>query len=509
MRSSFFLPAALLLASAWMLNTTGPPGLPAPPSTLWADESTPRVVDKPAAAAAPPVAKRGDDDEYFDLLRLFADTLDQIDRNYVKEVSRRELMEAAIEGLLSKLDAYSDYIPPDELETFKSGVESEFGGIGIQIGMEDGQLTVISPIFGSPAYRAGVLAGDRIVQIGDKSTEGLSLDEAVRRLKGKVGTSVTMSVMHAHNAQEQTVTLEREMIQIDTVLGERRRDDDTWDFMYDPQEKIGYIRLVAFGRDTADKLTEALEELQNQGLRGLVLDLRFNPGGLLTAAVEVSDLFLAKGVIVSTAGRNTQQRLWEAQEAGSYLDFPLVVLVNNYSASASEIVAACLQDHQRAVIVGERTWGKGSVQNVIELEEGRSALKLTTAGYQRPNGHNIHRFEGAADKDEWGVRPDKGFEVKLSPQETARLLIVRRQRDILQPKGAAENGEAAAAEKPAEATAPDKEPAATDRAKPAADQDPSGNGDSNGNGKFVDRQLQKALEHLRRELAKSPKDAAR
>ena len=189
--------------------------------------------------------------------------------------------------------------------------------------------------------------------------------------------------------------------------------------------------MTAFSRDTAGELQRALEQLQSAGMRGLILDLRFNPGGLLNAAIEVSDLFISEGRIVSTKGRSTPERSWDAHKAGTFEGFPMVVLVNRFSASASEIVSACLQDHKRAVIMGERTWGKGSVQSVIELEDGKSALKLTTAAYFRPSGKNIHRFPDAKDQDEWGVMPDKGFELKLSDKEIVELIQDRRNRDIL------------------------------------------------------------------------------
>ena len=176
-----------------------------------------------------------------------------------------------------------------------------------------------------------------------------------------------------------------------------------------------------------------MKQLQAEKLRGLILDLRFNPGGLLTAAVDTSDLFISEGRIVSTEGRNSPARVWDAHKEGTFEGFPMVVLVNRFSASASEIVAACLQDHKRAVIVGERTWGKGSVQNLIELEDGRSALKLTTASYRRPSGKNIHRFPDAKESDEWGVTPDAGYKIELGDSEMLALIQARRQRDILQP----------------------------------------------------------------------------
>ena len=210
------------------------------------------------------------------------------------------------------------------------------------------------------------------------------------------------------------MTITREWVHVETVLGDRRKSDDSWDFMLDHDKHIGYIRLTAFSRDTAQDLKKALVELRKEGLKGLILDLRFNPGGLLNSAIEVSDLFIAKGRIVSTKGRNTPERVWDAQKEGTFEGFPMAVLVNHYSASASEIVSACLQDHKRAAVIGERTWGKGSVQNVIELEGGKSALKLTTASYHRPSGKNIHRFPDAKETDEWGVMPDAGYEVRLS-----------------------------------------------------------------------------------------------
>jgi carboxyl-terminal processing protease len=215
------------------------------------------------------------------------------------------------------------------------------------------------------------------------------------------------------------------------VLGDTRRDDDAWEFMLDKDKNIGYIRITAFSRDTTKELKKALTELSGRKLKGLILDLRFNPGGLLQSAIDISDLFVADGKIVSTEGRNAKPRIWKAEKAGTFEGFPMVVLVNRYSASASEIVAACLQDHSRAIVIGERSWGKGSVQNVIELEQGKSALKLTTASYQRPNGHNIHRFPDSKESDEWGVKPNDGYEIKLSDGELQRLNSHRRARDIL------------------------------------------------------------------------------
>jgi carboxyl-terminal processing protease len=385
-----------------------------------------------AAAVVAEESKPKEDD--YELYELLVDTLDQVQRNYVKEVSRRELVEAAIRGVLSELDPYSAYIGPRHLDQFRTAVDSKFGGIGIQISMENGSLHVLSPLVGTPAYRAGVLAGDRITEIDGKSTKGIELEEAVRRLKGKEGTQVTLTVLHQESAEPEKITITREIVRVPTVLGDHRKKDDTWDFMLQREKGIGYVRVTAFSGGTARELRKALQQLQTENLGGLVVDLRFNPGGLLRSAIEVSDLFIAKGRIVSTKGRDSggPERVWDAHEKGTFENVPMVVLVNRYSASGSEIVAACLQDHKRAVVMGERTWGKGSVQNVIPLEGGRSALKLTTASYRRPSGKNIHRFPGAGSDEEWGVRPDEGYALRLPNQEMMALIRDRRKRDVIE-----------------------------------------------------------------------------
>ena len=365
------------------------------------------------------------------LMMLFADTFEQIKRNYVRDVTDRELMEAAIKGMLSKLDQYSNFIPPERLQRFKAGVENEFGGVGIIVSLNNGRLEVISPLVGTPAYRAGMLPGDRILEIAGQSTKGLTIDGAINLMKGKIGSSVEVKITHSGDLEPVVLTLKREVIRVPTVLGHRRNADESWNYFCDQPRKIGYLRMTGFGRHSVSELRSAVDKLRQQEMRGLILDLRFNPGGLLSAAIQVCDMFVSEGVIVSTKGRNTPQRVWRARKAGTQEGFPMVVLINHFSASASEIVAACLQDHQRATIVGERSWGKGSVQNIIELENGRSALKLTTAGYRRPNGKNIHRFKDAADEDEWGVNPNDGFRVKFSGTENRALTTFRQQLDVV------------------------------------------------------------------------------
>ncbi len=397
-------------------------------------QSSLQADDVAKTEKASPAEPREADEEYYELMRLFADTIEQVDSNYVKEIDRRELMEAAIRGVLTKLDPYSNYIPPADLERFRSGIENEFGGIGIQVSVDKGQLRIISPLIGTPGYRAGLMAGDNIIKIEGKSTKGITLDGAIKQLKGKVGTEVTFTVFHPHSKKEETVTVKRAMVKVSTVLGDERNKDDSWDFMVDDEHRIGYVRITAFSRHTMDDLKKAVNQLTEDKMRGLVIDLRFNPGGLLTSAVDISNMFIPEGKIVSTKGRNTPERERRATKAGTYEGFPMAILVNRYSASASEIVSACLQDHERAVVIGERTWGKGSVQNIIQLEAGKSALKLTTASYHRPSGANIHRFPGAKDTDVWGVTPNDGYLMKLASEEMSNLLDYRRDRDIVQGK---------------------------------------------------------------------------
>lgn len=388
---------------------------------------------------------RAEDEEYYELMRVFVDTFEQIDRNYVKDVDRRQLVEAAVRGMLSELDPYSNYISPEDITRFNEDVEQEFGGIGIQVQFqpEKGGLIVSSPLPGSPAYKAGVLAGDVIVEIEGQPVaefpERRELQTAVKLLKGKPGVEVTIGVRHPGKSEVVTIPITREIIKLKTVLGDTYNPDGSWNYMYDDAAKIGYVRISHFSRRTGEELREALRDLKKQGMQGLILDLRFNPGGLLTAAVEVADLFISSGKIVSTEGRNSPDRVWSAKRFGTYEGFPMAVLINNYSASASEIVSAALQDHDRAIVIGERSWGKGSVQNVIELEKGGSALKLTTASYHRPSGKNIHRFPDAKKEDEWGVLPSDGFEVKMDAEQERDYWRYRQERDVLDEDGPPES----------------------------------------------------------------------
>ncbi|MBX6314014.1 MAG: S41 family peptidase [Isosphaeraceae bacterium] len=372
-------------------------------------------------------------DEMMELYGQFVDAVEQVEANYVRPVSRKDLLEGALRGMLADLDPHSSYFSESDWKQFRKQIEGSFTGIGVTIDIdpETERLKVIAPIVGSPAYEAGIMAGDQILEVNGESTEGWTREKSVEKLQGKSGSTVKLTVLHPNAEKTETISIRRAIIELPSVLGDLRKPDDSWDFMLDKANKIGYIRITSFIQNTADDLKKVLAELKEQGMKGLILDLRDDPGGLLSAAVEVSDLFVEEGTIVSTKGRNTREKIYEAEKEGTYTDFPMVVLINRHSASASEIVAACLQDHKRAVVVGERSYGKGSVQNILPLDNGDAVLKLTVATYWRPSGKNIHRFKNAKESDEWGVKPDPGLKVELDEDEYKAWALMRRDRDLI------------------------------------------------------------------------------
>jgi carboxyl-terminal processing protease len=415
-------------------------------------------------------------------LKLLVDVLGEVNKKYVKELDAkqmRELVENMINSGLERLDPHSSFINADEYTQFRNQSKGRFGGVGIRIGLDrQGRIFVESPMVGTPAYEAGVLAGDYIVKVNGKSTEDLSMKKVVEMIQGEPGTKVTLSVLHEGTKKPVDLDITRAEIAVDSVLGDRRMMDNLkeWEFYIDPQTKIAYIRLVAFTETTTAELTKVITALKKTGMRGLILDLRNNPGGLLRSAVEVSSMFLPEGKpIVTTKSRDGRQDAYTAKPppGGPLVDFPIAVLINRYSASASEIVAAALQDHFRAIIIGERSYGKGSVQNIILMENGTSALKLTTASYWRPSNRNIHRFPDAKDEDEWGVKPSPGFEIKLSDEERIEYLKDRRDKDVVRRQG--------------KEPAPPKDGKDADKKKEP----------------FKDRVLDKAVEYIRGELNKN------
>ena len=356
------------------------------------------------------------------------------------------------------------------------------------------------------------------MEIDGTSTEGMGPDKAVDVLTGRPGTDVKLSVLHEGTEQAETVAITRAFIEVPSVLGDHRKPDDQWDFMLDKDKKIGYVRVTGFIQNTADELRKALDQLREEGVKGLILDLRDNPGGLLSAAVEISDMFMDNagkfdGKIVSTEGRNTIPKEYRAQKDSPYEDLPMIVLINQNSASASEIVSAALEDNNRATVIGQRSYGKGSVQNILELEDGSSVLKLTVASYHRPNGDNIHRFKDSKTTDKWGVSPSPGMEVKLSPSEYVRWFVGRRERDLKSAakgrshKPAADKADANKDKDKEKAKAKDQEKGKAD-GKTKADEKPKSRLSRDSAGPFVDKVLDKALEVMKAKLAEDSKAKA-
>ena len=356
--------------------------------------------------------------------RVLANAMARIENRYLEPVQAAQLFEGAMDGMVGKLDDYSAYISPDELKQFHETIDQEFGGIGVEVAIDpqSRQLTVLCPLLGSPAYKAGVRAGDRILRIRDASTQGMSLSDAAGLLRGKPGEAVAISVVHQGEEKPVDVTIVREIIQADTIRGDTRNADGSWNFLLAGHDQIGYIRISSFTENTPSDLRRALKWLVEHEMRGLVLDLRDDPGGYLDAAIDVCDMLVPSGVIVTTRHRDRRiSQTYDASGDAEFTDFPLAVLVNQNSASAAEIVAACLQDHHRAAIIGQRSFGKGTVQEIFDLESDCGAMKLTTASYWRPSGKNIARSKSAGPNDTWGVTPDEGCQVVLKDDRAEPL----------------------------------------------------------------------------------------
>jgi carboxyl-terminal processing protease len=327
----------------------------------------------------------------------------QVADNYVEPVDEDKLRAAAINGMLSQLDPYTVYVPPSDEERFDRLLEGSYKGVGIQLDQDKDskEIQVITPIEDSPAQKAGVLAGDIILAVNGDSVRGLTLEEVMNKVKGPLNSEVRLKVRHL-TGEEVELSMTRQEIVVPTVKGYARRTDNTWDFFVHNDPKIAYVRITQFTPDTAAKVKGVLEQCLKDGMKGLVMDLRFNPGGRLDQAKEVVDLFVEEGTIVVTRGRNRPEEVAKATKEGTLPNFPMAVLVNEHSASASEIVAGSLMDNRRAQVVGTRTYGKGSVQEVTHLERG-GELKMTVAYYYLPSGRLVHQKKGATD---WGVNPN-------------------------------------------------------------------------------------------------------
>ncbi len=349
--------------------------------------------------------------DFYRELAMFGNVLDLIRKDYVEEVSVKDLIYGAISGMVSKLDPYSMFFTPQEFSEFKGDTEGKFGGIGVEIGIRDGFLTVISPIEGSPAWKAGIRPGDRIVEIDGEITQGITLLEAVNKLRGEPGSKVKLKILREGESDLMEMEITREIVQIEEI---KYADIIT----KKGERKIAYLRIAEFNEDLPESLDKKLEELEKKGMEALILDLRNNPGGLFTTAIEVVGRFLGKDkLVVYTKGRTEGRKDYKTKYAGKVCKVPMVVLVNGGTASASEIVAGALQYYKRALIVGEKSFGKGVVQQLFPLPDG-SAVKITTERYYLPNGKCI---------DKEGISPDVFVEYRflLAPEEFFQLLSGR------------------------------------------------------------------------------------
>jgi carboxyl-terminal processing protease len=354
----------------------------------------------------------------------------------------------SLHAMLGKLDKHTDYIDPKLLSRFDPDIRGHFSGIGVQIRKNNtrDQLQVVTPIYGSPAYKAKMFANDIITTIIrevdsegkplDKPevlpTKGMTTEDAVKKILGKSGTKVKLRVDREGSDKPIEFELIRGKVEVESVLGAKRGDDDTWNYVVDPENKICYVRLTQFSANTTRDLEKVMRRLSKEvGIKGFILDLRFNPGGLLDQAVKITDLFIDDGLIVSIRPRNGPETSYVGKADGSYSAFPMVCLVNGMSASASEIVSAALQDHGRAIVVGSRSYGKGSVQTIHNFYTG-GKLKLTTATFWRPNGRNLNRASTKGeDTDEWGVSPNPSYEIKLGVKELNDLQDFQREHEII------------------------------------------------------------------------------
>jgi carboxyl-terminal processing protease len=403
--------------------------------------------------------------------RRFGEVLTLIQRSALDPVDGDTLLNAAVEAAVAQLDEHSAFLPPAEQADLEAQLDQRFGGVGLQLAVDErsGLPLVVAPVAGSPADRAGIGPGDLIVAIDNAATGRSALRDAVQRLRGSQGTTVTVRVVPASAAPRsfdpasdpgadpgaRDVVLVREPVKMESVLGDRRRADGSWEWEVVPG--VALVRITSFGEHTATDLATALASIERQpGLRGLVLDLRGNPGGLLSAAVEVCDQLLDEGVIVATRGRRSATGeaavldTRRAERGAAVAGVPVAVLIDGLSASAAEIVAACLQDNRRATIVGSRSFGKGTVQTLLPLADDRGMLKLTTSEYLRPNAGTIHRRSGDGDEHGWGVQPDAGFEVTPTAAALSRLRRWREARDMPPGRHGSSQAAAAAAAAPAE-----------------------------------------------------------
>ncbi len=352
----------------------------------------------------------------YEQLTLFTKIIYLLEGDYVDTIDEEKLVQGAIVGMLNALDPHTMYLKPEHFKELQADTSGKFGGIGIEISLQNGMLTVVSPMEDTPADRAGLKPGDKIIKIDGKSTKNMALNESVKLMRGALGSKVVLTILHENSKEFKDITIKREIIRVQSVKAELLEQSYAW------------IRIASFQSDTIIELKKTMQSLQKKsgGLKGIILDLRNNPGGLLEQAVQVSDLFLTDGVIVSTKGRTQPEDIRKAHADGDEPKCPIVILINRGSASASEIVSGALLDQKRATLIGERSFGKGSVQTVVDLEKF-GGLKMTIAKYYTPSGKSIHGV---------GIKPD--YLVKNPKEEPAKTETQKQQKVDFQKDAALE-----------------------------------------------------------------------
>lgn len=375
--------------------------------------------------------------------------------NYVSEPSDNKLFDDALKGMVNGLDPYSEYFTAEDYKDFIVTTKGEFGGVGMEISLDDGILTVVTPVEDSPAFRAGILPGDRILEIDGESTDGMNVSDSIKRVRGKPGTQVLLTVLHKGSVNTEKITITREIIKLKSIKSVRIIDD---------KHKIGYIRITDFKEDTFNDFDNAVDKLEEQGMKALVIDLRFNPGGLLDSALRLINRFIKEGSMISIRGRNKDdvRTIPADKNEGLLSELPLAILLNGASASASEVFSGAMQDHKRAAIIGSRSYGKGSVQQLFPLKENGPAVKMTIARYYTPSGRSVDR---SADKKNYGVLPD--YIVEMTPEQDAELIKSWQKQRVIIPSNHSEK----------------------DKNQPPPEDEPEEK-------EFVDAQLNKAVEIL-------------
>jgi carboxyl-terminal processing protease len=369
----------------------------------------------------------------------FAEIARIVGQRYIEPVEREHLFEAAMNGLFASLDENSAYVPTEAHQDLTGRLEQRFAGIGVELSVSESShdVVILSPVYGGPAWQAGVVPGDRILAINGQRVQGKTVADVAARLRGEEGSRLRLLVAAPPGVQtsefsERELELTRRLVRLESVRGDRRLSDGRWDWRLEGEPGLAYLRITQFGEQTEEEVAAVLDDLTaTRPPRGVILDLRGNAGGLLESAVAVCDLFLDDGIIVTTLDHRREAAADQrrATPGARLADVPVVVLIDSFTASAAEIVAACLQDHKRAVLVGSQSYGKGTVQTLLPLAFGHGAIRLTTAEYRRPSGAAIERPAGIEGKQAWGVCPDPGFAFTPTGLQLDRWRRWRRRRD--------------------------------------------------------------------------------